>query len=318
MATYKVIQDIEAEDKFLGPLTLKQFIFAAGGIVSTYLGFFSVIKNVPFLLLFFGPIALLGFFLAIPWSRDQPTEVWVLAKLRFKLKPRKRIWSQDGIQELVTITAPKKIEQFLTDNLSQTEVKSRLKILADTIDSRGWAVKNTAIGVPISPGQQNSQRLINLSSLQMQVPDLASNDLADPLDVEDSPVAAKFDHMIQNSQQNMREGALNVMESARTAPPKAPSAPATQSLSPTADDKLISEQLKLSNVKRSAAVGSLHTIPTKPADKVPQEKKAQASMPATPSTGILNLSQNNDLDVATIARQAKREEPPEEVVISLH
>ncbi len=28
MATYKVLQDIEAEDKLLGPLTLKQFIFA--------------------------------------------------------------------------------------------------------------------------------------------------------------------------------------------------------------------------------------------------------------------------------------------------
>ncbi|MGH7158305.1 MAG: PrgI family mobile element protein [Candidatus Saccharimonadales bacterium] len=28
MATYKVIQDIEAEDKILGPLTLRQFIYA--------------------------------------------------------------------------------------------------------------------------------------------------------------------------------------------------------------------------------------------------------------------------------------------------
>ena len=28
MATYKVIQDIEAEDKLIGPLTLRQFIYA--------------------------------------------------------------------------------------------------------------------------------------------------------------------------------------------------------------------------------------------------------------------------------------------------
>ena len=40
MAVYKVIQDIEAEDKLLGPLTLKQFIFAviaAGFVFAAYL-----------------------------------------------------------------------------------------------------------------------------------------------------------------------------------------------------------------------------------------------------------------------------------------
>ncbi len=40
MATYKVIQDIEAEDKFLGPLTLKQFIFGAAAVFFGYLSLF--------------------------------------------------------------------------------------------------------------------------------------------------------------------------------------------------------------------------------------------------------------------------------------
>jgi hypothetical protein len=35
MATYKVIQDIEAEDKLVGPLSLKQFIFA---LIAIFLG----------------------------------------------------------------------------------------------------------------------------------------------------------------------------------------------------------------------------------------------------------------------------------------
>ena len=37
MATYKVIQDIEAEDKFAGPFTLKQLVFGMCGI-----GFYGV------------------------------------------------------------------------------------------------------------------------------------------------------------------------------------------------------------------------------------------------------------------------------------
>ncbi len=315
MATYKVIQDIEAEDKFLGPLTLKQFVFGAGGVVFGYLGFFSVVQGIPFLLIFFVPLAILGFFLAIPWSKDQPTEVWVLAKIRFRFKPRVRIWSQDGIQELVTITVPKVIDRHLTKNFTETEVRSRLKALADTIDSRGWAVKNMPVNAPITPGEASSQRLLSISTLPQQVSDLASNDMDDPLDEQNSAVAAKFDHMIKGSSASLKSEALSRMDEARSIKnDNSKEKLATQA----AEDKLLSEQLRQSSTKKSAAVSNLHTIPTKPTDKETLEKKAQASIPATPSTGILNLSQNNDLDVATIARQANKDEPPEEVVISLH
>ncbi|MGI9027269.1 MAG: PrgI family protein, partial [Candidatus Saccharimonadales bacterium] len=118
MATYKVIQDIEAEDKFLGPLTLKQFIFGASAIFFGYLGVYAVTQGAAFLLTVFAPPTLLGLFLAIPWNKDQPTEVWVLAKLRFRVKPRSRIWDQAGLEELVTITVPKVIEISKTDGLN--------------------------------------------------------------------------------------------------------------------------------------------------------------------------------------------------------
>ncbi len=39
MSTYKVIQDIEAEDKLLGPLTLRQFIYAAVVLVMGFVAF---------------------------------------------------------------------------------------------------------------------------------------------------------------------------------------------------------------------------------------------------------------------------------------
>ena len=41
MAVYKVIQDIEAEDKLLGPLTLKQFIFGAVAVGFAFVAFYD-------------------------------------------------------------------------------------------------------------------------------------------------------------------------------------------------------------------------------------------------------------------------------------
>src|SRR6478609_6736928 len=101
MATYKVIQDIEAEDKLVGPLTLRQFIYAGVAAVCLYLCFVAYTKHVIFLVGIFLPIAAVGTFFAFPWKGEQPTEIWALARLRFMLKPRVRIWDQSNVKDLV-------------------------------------------------------------------------------------------------------------------------------------------------------------------------------------------------------------------------
>src|ERR1700752_5034677 len=112
MATYKLIQDIEAEDHILGPLTLRQFIFALVTAFLLYINFLCYAQHVAFLMVLFMPPALLTGFFAFPFGRDQPTEIWALAKLRFWFKPRQRIWDQSGVKELVTITVPKRVERI--------------------------------------------------------------------------------------------------------------------------------------------------------------------------------------------------------------
>ena len=47
MATYKVLQDIEAEDKLIGPLTLKQFVFAIMTFGLGYLQFAMINSGAP-------------------------------------------------------------------------------------------------------------------------------------------------------------------------------------------------------------------------------------------------------------------------------
>ena len=200
MATYKVLQDIEAEDKLVGPLTFRQFVYAGACAFFLYMTFLVATKGAPFMAVVFLPIGAICGFFAWPWSRDQPTEVWALARVRFLVKPRKRIWDQSGVKELVTINAPKKIERDLTNGLSQTEVHSRLKALSTTIDSRGWAIKNVDVNMSgQSPVMMSSDRLVSTSSLPQPVENIDVRPADDMLDVKNNPVAAQFDTMIAAS-----------------------------------------------------------------------------------------------------------------------
>ncbi len=377
MATYKVLQDVEAEDKLVGPLTLRQFIYAAISLFLFYLSFFAVTKNVAFLLIFFIPPALLMGFLAIPWRGDQPTEIWALAKLQFYLKSRKRIWSQSGAKELVTITVPKKIERTLTNGLSQTEVRSRLHALANTIDSRGWAVKNVNVNLSTtSVGQAPpTDRLVDASMLPQYVNAIDVDASDDILDASANPIAQHFDSMIQNAASNQREQIMQQMradpgtstsqqalqttqaddywfmhQAAPVAgqavftntPIVSPGMAATseppmvaQAATPTTEEEALLDKLKTIEESRSQTDDHLKHIKT-PAE-IAEEARAEAQKEAAEKAArqeaerqkaqvtserraaIMGLASNDDLDVATIARQAKKETVGSdgEVVISL-
>ncbi|HYH36356.1 MAG TPA: PrgI family protein [Candidatus Saccharimonadales bacterium] len=361
MATYKVIQDIEAEDHILGPLSFRQFVF---GLIAAFLGymcFLVVVKHVAFLLVALLPPTLFCAFFAFPFGGDQPTETWALAKLRFWFLPRRRVWDQSGVKELVTITVPKKVEHVYTDGLSQGEVKSRLQALANTIDSRGWAIKHiNAVGY--MPQQTSSDRLIDIPN----VPGEAPNDMAAPaddmLDANHNPVAQQFESMIAKSSQDRRERLMeelrkplppepvaagpepqwfinhnpvaSAVPAAVSAAPAATAQPVTAAPVPTAGadqgtdyaDMVLGDQLKQQS-QQSEAYGNLRTLrplgtqtATTDDNVTPSVDDTAGPMTAGGDPAILSLSKNNDLNVATLAREAQRAkgDTQDEVVISLH
>ncbi len=222
MATYKVLQDIEAEDKLFGPLTLKQFIFAAIFILIGVVQFFIATSpaptflKIPFIAVLLLPMILFGF-LAAPISRDQPNEIWLLARISFLFRPRVRIWNQDGISHLVTITAPKKEVHVYTNGLTQTEVKSRLQALANTVDSRGWAVKNVNTNLFAEPGYLSpgvgSDRLLDPMSLPQEVPNTDITAADDMLDISSNSTAAHLNQLVQQSTAQHRQQAISSMKS---------------------------------------------------------------------------------------------------------
>lgn len=385
MATYKVLQDIEAEDKLLGPLTLRQFVYAAVVIILGFIAF-KLFPASPLLVIPFLPPMVFFGMLAAPFGHDQPSEVWMLAKIRFFLKPRKRIWNQDGLQELVTITVPKRIERHLTNGLNQYEVNSRLQALASTLDSRGWAIKNVSINMFSQPSylagnEAVSDRLVDVGSLPQEVPNYEVYAGDDIMDEQSNPTAQHLQTMIVQSEQAHRKAVVQAIHNpapvtTATQPTpnywfmNEPSQPthaepgyATFSTSPvvypgmdgldtaaqpsSTEEKLL-EQIHEKQSHNTPIYGHMKTLQplsdpqttqplapyvadvpdpvapsastTQSADKWAADASGQDANPA-----ILRLASNDDLNVATLAREAQKASPQndsgtfdDEVVISLH
>ncbi|MBI2588999.1 PrgI family protein [Candidatus Saccharibacteria bacterium] len=305
MAVYKVIQDIESEDKLLGPLTLKGFIYAVIAGLCAFIDFRLVLApdvgswRWLVILLLVLPMALFGV-LASPLGRQQPTEVWLLAHLRFLVKPRQRLWDQTGISKLVSITAPKKIAKLHTKGLSETEVRSRLQTLTATLDSRGWAIKNLNLQ-PNPAFEAMSDRLVAPNTLNQAAIDVDINPADDIMDEKNNPTAQYFSGLMQQQDDQRRKKISHTISAARTqaALPVEPTI--------TADS---------ASTTAAAADGN-------------DQNQAGASASSSPVTATaradkLELAQSgNDLSVASIARLANRKNAvqqigPNEVVISLH
>lgn len=260
MATYKVIQDIEAEDKLVGPLSLRQFIYAAIAALCAYLSFIALTKGASFLIIIFGPLMLFTGFFAAPWGGDQPTEVWALAKIRFFIKPRRRIWDQSGVKDLVNVTAPKKIDKAFSNGLSQSEVHSRLRALASTIDSRGWVIKNVNANLFDPTRSQllaDSDRLINPNSLPQEVSNIDVTASDDMLDETNNSVAQNLDRMVHEAYNTRHQQLINEIDQHTDTKISQPTNP---QLPPPADYWFLNQPVSMPNsasVNRSQPTSNL-------------------------------------------------------------
>ncbi len=143
MATYKVPQDVEADDKLLGPFTFRQFIylmivFGCGMLAVALFQLFPLLAIIPVpFMIFFGALAL-------PLKKDQPMETYLAALLSFYTKPNKRYWLPGQSESTILITAPKQVEASRARDLSSEEASHRLSFLAEIVDSEGHAIKNAS------------------------------------------------------------------------------------------------------------------------------------------------------------------------------
>jgi hypothetical protein len=143
---YKVPQNIDMEDKIVGPFTMKQFIYllVCGSIIygwwnylqSNYINFSLEFAIVAF------PIGLLGFALALIKINDRPFEYFLLNVARFIASPKHRKW-QDGFKEESVIFLnknEKKKEEMVRDTGDLDQLAKRLEDHAATLQEKQTAL----------------------------------------------------------------------------------------------------------------------------------------------------------------------------------
>lgn len=299
MATYKIPQNVEAEDKLLGPFTFKQFIFLMAAALFGWLTwfFFQVAPLLAFATL---PVTLVTGFFGVYRREDQPIETYVLAVINFMLKPRKRLWQRSKIAETVRIVAPK-VEEAPRFKRDPKEVKGQLRRLSQIIDTRGWSTKNPAIQEPSEKHRIDIEGRIVLPAQEPPEP-VEVHPTDDILDIANNPDAQTLGAQSQAASEQAKRQAVAKMQAAIKQP-------AQKSGGGDSEDKV--EDLKY--------------------DPYPKIKQHQldpstgtASHPgnASASAGILGSASSEELTVSQVAAQAERSQKNKEISagqeVSLH
>ena len=340
MAVYKVPQDVEADDKLIGPFSFRQFIYLI--IVAISMAGAWGLSRV-FIPLAIIPLPIIIFFaaLALPLRKDQPMEAYLSAVVSFYfLKSRKRFWQPDGIDSFVTIIPPKDSERILTKSFGEDEASKRLDYLAGLVDSHGWAIRGAS-------GTTGGDTSINqdLYYESQQTPDMMDNS---------TPAAQALTKQLDEGAATKRQQAITTMQDAAkaaaatdAAAPTAPvvdpaSAPApvadtaTPADTPAADDEPRSNLPTIEEIrarqeasegrqsKKDAldAIAYANALAEEASDtrgvpiaNVPtSENTAPSTSASTPDAGTMvltqkqanELSEQKDVSVATLSKEANR------------
>lgn len=316
MAVYKVPQDVEAEDKLIGPFSFRQFIYL--GIVAMSLaaawGLFLLFKPLCVIPL---PIALFFGLLALPLRKDQPMETYLAAMWQFYIKPRRRMWMADGVVSRITIDIPTVIERQLTKNITGAQAISQFDYLSQLADTGGWSSR----GVAHAP---------------VAVTDTPAEDMLDG----NSAVAQSFDTRLHHDDDQRREDLLARVHSGtitqELAPP-AVSVPAPQPAAPivtppqyvndyTGPAPVYDPTPKYMHQQVIQPMGSQQATPIQQqapiVQTIPETPPQKAPEPSAPVNQSAILELAKDVSVETVARQLHHEEVERhadgEVVINLH
>ena len=317
MAVYKVPQDVEADDKLIGPFSFRQFIYLIIVAISGVLAWGLAQLFIPLAII---PLPLIIFFgaLALPLRKDQPMEIYLAAIVSYYLKPHRRLWVADGVQSLVEITAPKVAEVQRTKNLSQGEAEQRLSYLAQIADTQGWAVR----GIATAPAQ-NSPMSDDLYFEAQQAPDVLDDSVG---------VGRNFNTKLAQADSVRRQQVVDRMHTPLSVPaPVANSQPAARAADPYTSLKPVVPAVTDPHVTFNPYPTEIHQTVIQPlgAPARPQPvNQALAPVPVNTSEkqvspDIISLASNPDLSIETIAHEAQRikqreaELGDDEVVISL-
>lgn len=393
MAQYKVPQDVEADDKLIGPFSFRQFVYllVAAGLVALCIPLFNIF---PLLIILPAPFILFLLALSLPLKKDQPMETYLSAVLSFYMKPHNRLWEPGEPESIIVITAPKKTDDVHLKDLNQDEAMHRLSFLADIVDTEGYAIKGASSnGVREDVlAEANATKDI----FEVQNTAFSQQNFQQTSDTRHNELVNQMRNAIASN--NQFQGASIVAHNGQPQPqpqfqqpmpqqpqypnyasaePVVPVAPVTplpqyqqpmqpQPIAQTPPPEFVTEAMQPQQSEPEQIEDSLPTstnplddesvsdnsniikpdlpIPEEVVEQIAEEETPkteyipadiaahlrdddsqsgrieQQSNPTTPSQDIIDLANNSDFSIETIAQQAKRinEKQDNEVYISLH
>lgn len=132
---FQVPQNIDLEDKIIGPLTLKQFIILVVGGMIDYIWY--TLFDASLFILFFLPTTLLTLALVFAKVQDQPFPKFLGSLALFVLKPKILTWGKTPPLKIVEFQ--KKAKEQIVHPKQSTE--SQIQKLAVIIDTQGWGAE---------------------------------------------------------------------------------------------------------------------------------------------------------------------------------
>ena len=300
MAQYKVPQDVEADDKLLGPFSFRQFVYLliAGGCIALSIGLFQIF---PLLAIIPVPVILLMLILALPIKKDQPMETYLAALVSYYLKPRTRLWTPGQRESTINITVPKTVEESRTRDITGEEATNRLSFLANIVDTEGYAIK----GAGSSPVREDLIAEANATT------DMFETRHFDALEeVINKDENERHEEVMKEMREAIEENEMMNVESGEKATVQ-------KRFEEEPEEKEVFDDTEEYGYDSPAVI-----MPEVPAREEAVENQAASNK--TPQSNskpsIMELANNPDFSVATIAKEANRINGKEdgEVFISLH
>ncbi len=249
MGQYKVPQDVEAEDKLIGPLSLRQFIYiiialAWGGLMWRILGFNLIIMIIAIL-----PVSSFFILLGVGRRQEQSFENYFVAFVRFMFVPRIRVWDKDTSHDMIVKAEIKTPEIIQSKNVS----RGSLAQLALIMDTHG-AKKDPTIQLQDENNQAAiyGQRVLDPSQIAGNVADqprtqrvTTQDDVLDNTSMRSNEVG----ELLENVEENIHTQAIaNLKKGLQVAPPQAPMQPQEVSQPQTPDAILKKAMLQGGNL----------------------------------------------------------------------
>jgi len=207
MGQYKVPQNVEAEDKILGPLTFRQFIYALIGVGWALLCF-TIFHAIPAIMVILGFPPTTLFLLLAFYTRDgQNFEQLLIAMVGFFAAPHHRLWVKEDVAETFHIEPTKHAAE--ATQRDSAKVRSELEKLATLIDSRGWNRRPDVEpeATHLLPTTRHEDRIV----APPPAPHAPDEPKTDMLDLKRSPLAQNLAELLREAAEDVREEAMNQM-----------------------------------------------------------------------------------------------------------